>query len=376
MAVGSFVKSQLLEVIECASIAPEIIVYRFPVLNNEIKNGAQLIVREGQVAVFVSNGEIADVFEPGRYKLVTENIPVLTKINSWKHGFESPFKAKVYFVSSIQFMNIKWGTPNPVIMRDNDFGMVRIRAFGSFSFKVSDAGLFMKEIFGAINKFSAENISSYLKSMVVSGFSDLVAETRISALDLAAHYDELGYKSSDKMRNRFEKNGLTLVDLIVENISLPEEVEKMIDKRTNVGVMSGAMDQYAKIQVIDSIKDSANNPGGGGSLSGLGVALGSAGIIGETMRKTFSSPNVNTVNCNHCNAIIARGLKYCPQCGNENKESVKQCPKCSSVVTFNAKFCPDCGTKLFEPENVVVCKGCGKIVDKADNYCPDCGKTI
>lgn len=136
MAVGSFVKSQLLEVIECASIAPEIIVYRFPVLNNEIKNGAQLIVREGQVAVFVSNGEIADVFEPGRYKLVTENIPVLTKINSWKHGFESPFKAEVYFVSSIQFMNIKWGTPNPVIMRDNDFGMVRIRAFGSFSLKL------------------------------------------------------------------------------------------------------------------------------------------------------------------------------------------------------------------------------------------------
>ena len=153
----------LLEIIECPDVSKEIIVYRFPVLDNDIKNGAQLIVREGQVAVLVSEGKVADVFKPGRYKLETKNIPVLTKLNSWAYGFKSPFKAEVYFVSMTQFNNIKWGTPNPITMRDSDFGMVRIRAFGSFSFRVDDPTLFMQEIFGPINKFTEDNISSNLK---------------------------------------------------------------------------------------------------------------------------------------------------------------------------------------------------------------------
>lgn len=373
MAVKSFVRSQLLEVIECPDISPDIIVYRFPVLDNEIKNGAQLIVREGQNAVLVSNGQIADVFPAGRYKLKTENVPVLTKINSWSHGFKSPFKAEVYFVSTTQFTNIKWGTPNPILLRDNDFGMVRIRAFGSFSFRINDASIFMKEIFGAISKFSAENISSYLKAMVVSSFTDMLAETKIAALDLAAYYDELGYESTHRMRNRFNKNGLELVDLVIENISLPEEVEKIVDRKTSVGVIGDSMDEYARMQAIEAMGNVAKKEGASSSVADLGLALGTAGVVGETFKNMYNRPMSNIVNCIHCNALIGRKSSFCPQCGESNKGSTKHCVDCNSVIAFNAKFCPDCGKKLFDNKKANICKNCGKIADDNDKFCSECG---
>jgi len=230
MGIMKFIKSQFIEVIEWTDDSTDTMVYRFPVKDNEIKMGAQLTVRESQVAVFVNEGQIADVFKPGRYQLSTENMPVLTKIKSWKYGFNSPFKAEVYFVNTKQFTNEKWGTPNPIMMRDAEFGMIRLRAFGIFSFRVADPVSFLKEVFGTNKNFDKESISGQLKRSLVSGLADLLGETKVAALDLAMYYDELGEQAKQRIQPRFEGFGLELVSLFIENISLPEEVEKKVLK--------------------------------------------------------------------------------------------------------------------------------------------------
>ncbi len=344
--------SKIIDLIECPDISEEIIVYRFPILNKEIRNGAQLIVKEGQVAVLVSNGQVGDVFLKGKHRLKTANLPVLAKLNAWSRWFKAPFKAEVYFISLTKFTNIKWGTPNPVIMRDDEFGMIRIRAFGNFSFRVEDPALFMQEIFGTINKFTPDDISSYLKTMVVAGFTDMVAETRIAALDLAVNYDKLSSDCASKLSVRFTKNGLKLMSLIIENISIPEVVENVVDKRTMVNV--------ADMNTADSSK----------------TKVGVSKNVGEAMREAYTAHTTPTINCTNCDAVIAKGLRFCPQCGKPNKESTKKCPKCHTVITFNAKFCPDCGTKLYDIENVITCKHCGRILDEYDKFCPDCGRGV
>ncbi|MDP3486639.1 MAG: SPFH domain-containing protein, partial [Bacillota bacterium] len=208
MGIFKFIKSQFIEVIEWTDPTTDTLVYRFPVQGNEIKMGAQLTVRESQAAIFVNEGQIADVFPPGRYQLTTENMPVMTKLRSWKYGFNSPFKAEVYFVNTKQFTNQKWGTANPIMMRDQEFGMLRLRAFGIFSFRVTDPAKFLKELFGTNSTFQTEDIAGQLRGMIISGMTDLVAESKIAALDLAMHYDELGAQARHKMSPRFGEFGL------------------------------------------------------------------------------------------------------------------------------------------------------------------------
>src|SRR2546429_6810608 len=202
--------AQFIEVIEWLDNTGDTMMYRFPVRDQEIKNGAQLIVRESQAAVFVHEGQIADVFGPGRYSVDGGNTPILSKLGAWKHGFNSPIKSEVYFVNTKQFTDLKWGTSNPVMMRDTDFGMVRLRAFGIYSIRVSDPQAFIKEIAGTNAHFVTEDIEGQLKRTLVSGFSDALAESNIAALDLASNYDELGKFTRTKLSDDFRAFGLDL----------------------------------------------------------------------------------------------------------------------------------------------------------------------
>lgn len=278
MGLFDFIKGEVIDVIEWTSDSRSTLVYRFPTKDHAIKMGAQLTVREGQAAVFINEGALADVFSPGRYELETRNLPLMTKLQSWKHGFNSPFKAEVYFVSTTQTTDRKWGTQNPIPMRDPEIGPVRIRAFGSYGFKVSDPAKFIQEVVGTDGHFSVHEIDTQLKSQVVSSFSDALGEAKLPVFDLASQYRELGETMRNSMGEDFESYGLDLTAFIIENISLPPEVEKMMDKRASMGVL-GDMGKYTQFQAAQALEAAANNPGGGAGDAmgmGAGIAMGQA----------------------------------------------------------------------------------------------------
>src|SRR5215813_9507957 len=311
--------SQFIEVIEWLDDSSNTLLYRFPVKDQEIKNGAQLIVRESQVAVFVHEGQIADQFPPGRYTVDGGNTPILSKIGAWKYGFNSPFKAEVYFVNTKQFTDLKWGTPNPVMMRDSDFGMVRLRAFGIYSIRVSDPQEFIKEIAGTNAHFVTEDIEGQLRRTIVGGFSDALGESKIAALDLASNYDELGNFTRTKLTDEFKSYGLELAKFVIENISLPAEVEAAMDRRTSMGVL-GDPGRYAQFQAADAMRDAAQNPSGGagtGAGLGAGFAIGNAmaGSMAEAMKQSQGATTSRGVNCPKCGGANAPGAKFCHECG-------------------------------------------------------------
>jgi membrane protease subunit (stomatin/prohibitin family) len=279
------VGSQFIEIIEWLDDSNDTMVYRFPVYNQEIKMNAQLTVRENQVAVFVNEGKAADVFTPGRYQLTTQNMPILTTLRGWKYGFESPFKAEVYFFNTRTFTDLKWGTQNPVMMRDAEFGMIRMRAFGTYATKISDAKVFFQTIVGTAGLTTTDEILGQLRSTILSRLSDAIAESKIAALDLASHYNELSEFAKKDIAPEFASFGLDLARFFVENISLPEEVEAMIDQRSKLGVLGDKMQQYTQMQAAEAIKVAAANPGG---IAGAGAGLGAGLAIGQAMGGAFS----------------------------------------------------------------------------------------
>ncbi|HET7434022.1 MAG TPA: SPFH domain-containing protein [Thermoanaerobaculia bacterium] len=276
--------SQFIEIIEWLDETNDTLVYRFPVYNQEIKMGAQLVVRENQVALFVNEGEVADVFKPGRYELSTQNIPILTTLRGWKYGFNSPFKAEVYFFNTRMFTDLKWGTANPVMMRDAEFGMIRMRAYGTYAMRISEAKPFFKTVVGTQGLTTTEDILGQLRSTIISNFSDIVAESKIAALDLASSYRELSTLAQKELAPSFAEYGLELSRFVIDNISLPEEVEAAIDQRTKLGVLGDRMQQYTQMQAADSIKVAAANPGG---LAGAGAGLGAGMAIGQAFGSTM-----------------------------------------------------------------------------------------
>jgi membrane protease subunit (stomatin/prohibitin family) len=344
--------SQFIEVIEWLDDSPNTLMYRFPVKDQEIKNGAQLIVRESQAAVFVHEGQIADQFPPGRYTIDGGNTPILSKLGAWKYGFNSPFKAEVYFVNTRQFTDLKWGTPNPIMMRDADFGMVRLRAFGIYSMRVADPQAFIKEIAGTSGRFETEDIEGQLKRTLVSGFSDALGESKIAALDLASNYDELGKFIRVKLNEEFKTFGLELTKFVIENISLPQEVEAAMDKRTSMGVI-GDVGRYAQFQAADAMRDAAQNPGGG---AGTGVGLGAGFALGNAMAGAMSDAMKQSkeggggaaapagVACSQCGHQNAPGAKFCTECGA--KQGTAKCANCQAELSPGAKFCNECGQKV------------------------------
>jgi membrane protease subunit (stomatin/prohibitin family) len=271
MGLRDWVSGQFIDIIEWTEPSQnEILSYRFPRHNNEIKNGAKLVVREGQAAVFVKEGQIADVKTPGMYTLDTKNLPVLSTLLGWKYGFESPFKCEVYFIATRQWTDQKWGTQNPVMVRDPEFGPVRLRAFGTYAFKVSDPATFLRELVATDPSFEAYEVTSQFRNAIVSRFIDALGSAKIPMLDLAGNYERVSKLALEKISPELTKMGITLTQFFVENVSLPPEVEAALDKRTQMGVL-GNLDQYAKLQAADAIRDAAQNPGG---IAGIGAGIG------------------------------------------------------------------------------------------------------
>jgi len=296
MGFFSRLLDEFIDVIEWVDHTQDTLVWKFPRNDNAIKMGAKLTVRESQVAIFMNEGRIADVFEPGMYELSTQNIPIMTTLNSWKYGFNSPFQADVYFISTRQFTNQKWGTKNPVMVRDAEFGPVRLRAFGSFNFKVLDAKTFLTQITATNPNFSVEDINEQLRNTVVARGMDAVAESKIPVLDIAANYNEVGLLITQSIQPDFAELGLNLTKLLVENVSLPPEVEAALDKRSQMGII-GNLGAYAQFQAANAIEKSAENTIGGNlGAAGMGLGVGAAmmGQVGNIFQANQFGPNAKS----------------------------------------------------------------------------------
>jgi membrane protease subunit (stomatin/prohibitin family) len=275
--------AELLDIIEWIDDSNDTMVWRFPRVDNEIKYGAQLVVRQSQSAVFVDRGKIADVFESGQFSLTTKNLSVYTTLMGWKYGFHSPFKAEVYFVNRRNFTNLKWGTKNPVILRDKEFGPVRLRSFGTFVVRVSDSSKFIQEIVGTGGHFTIDGITEQLRNLVVSRFVDMLGESGIQVLDLAANYNELALLLTKKIAPEFLEYGLELSKLLIENISLPIEVEEALDKKSSMGII-GNLDNFVKFQAAQAMESAARNPAGDASAGvGMGMGFAMANQLGKIM---------------------------------------------------------------------------------------------
>lgn len=288
MSLWDRLTSEFIDVIDWTTDDGDTMVWRFERYGNEIKHGAKLTVREGQAAVFVNEGQIADVFPPGLYMLETNNLPILSTLQHWDHGFQSPFKAEIYFVSMKRFVDLKWGTKNPVMLRDAEFGPTRLRAFGTYTMRVGDPSMFLREIVGTDGEFTTDEIEGQLRNIIVSRFSSVIASSQIPVLDLAANYDDLGTFATAKVGEEMREYGLELSKLLVENVSLPPEVEKAMDRRTQMGVI-GDLHKYTQFQTAEAMREAASNEGGGGAAAaGIGAGMGMA--MGNAMGGAMGAP--------------------------------------------------------------------------------------
>jgi membrane protease subunit (stomatin/prohibitin family) len=383
MGIFDAIRTQFIEVIEWLDDTGNTMLYRFPVHDQEIKNGAKLTVRESQAAVFVFQGQIADVFPPGLYTIDGGNTPILSKLGAWKYGFNSPFKAEVYFVNTKQFTDLKWGTMNPIMLRDADFGMVRLRAYGIYAIRVADPRSFVKEIAGTNAHFQTEDIEGQLKRTVVSSFTDAVGEAKIAALDLASNYDELSGVLRPKLNEDFKPFGIELTKFVIENISLPAEVEAALDKRTSMGVI-GDVNRYTQFQAADAMRAAAENPSGG---AGTGAGLGAGFAIGNAMAGAMSnafnqqggqqqqgSSSAASAKCPKCGAANNPSSKFCNECGAQMQvqQQTVPCVKCGAQLQEGAKFCSECGAK----QEAAKCPNCQAEVKPGAKFCNECGTKI
>ena len=276
MGIFDFLKGEFIDVIHWTDDTRDTMVWRFQREGHEIKYGAKLTVREGQAAVFVHEGQLADVFTPGLYMLETNNMPVMTTLQHWDHGFRSPFKSEIYFVNTARFNDLKWGTKNPIMLRDPEFGPTRIRAFGTYTVRVADPALFLREIVGTDGEFTRDEISFQIRNIIVQEFSRAIAGSGIPVLDMAANTADLGKLVAGAISQTVAAYGLSIPELYIENISLPPAVEKALDKRTSIGI-AGDLGKYTQYSAAEAMTEAAANPSGGGGMgAGLGMGLGMA----------------------------------------------------------------------------------------------------
>ena len=284
MAIMDFIKKQFIDVIHWTEDGDGVLAYRYPMQDFEIQTGAQLTVRDSQMAVFVNEGRIADVFGPGRYVLNTQTLPVLTNLMNWDKLFDSPFKSDVYFFSTRLQLDRKWGTPNPITLRDKDFGIVRLRAFGIYAYKLADPTRFYKEVSGTRDRYGVDDLDGQLRNTVIAAMTDLFGDSGVSFVDMASNQDALAQALTWKMKPVFERYGLSLDSFVVQNVSLPEELQKMLDKRISVNMMGG-MHAYTQLQTADAIPLAAQNEGG---MAGIGAGLGAGMTIGQGMAQSMT----------------------------------------------------------------------------------------
>lgn len=288
MALMDFIKKQFIDILEWTEDGDGTLAWRFPMAGNEIQYGASLTVRESQMAVFVNEGKVADVFGPGMYKLTTQTIPVLTYLKNWDKLFQSPFKSDVYFFSTRQQVDQRWGTSQPVTIRDKDFGAVRLRAFGNFSYRLADPKLFHTEISGTRERYTAAELDGQLRALMLQHISDAVASSGIAFLDLAANQVEFASQLKDVTGASFEKIGLKLEAVTVQNVSLPEELQKILDQKIGMGMVGNDMGKFMQYQTAQSIPKFAEGGGGGGGVAGDAMGLGAGVALGQVMAQQLS----------------------------------------------------------------------------------------
>jgi len=350
-----------LSVIEFFDDSGQQIVHRWPETGStDIKWGSQLIVQESQSAVFFRDGRALDTFTPGRYTLSTQNLPVLTKFLSIPFGGTSPFQSEVYFVSMNVFTNLHWGTAEPIVFRDAEFSMVRLRAYGIFSVRVTDAQLFVNKIVGTQNVYTQDSLQDFFRNIIVSRLNNLLGETVKSVLDLPKYYDALDAAAKTRVKDDFAQYGVELIDFLINAITPPDDVQKVIDERTGMGVV-GNMNQYMQYKAARSLEEAAQNPGGSAGAAagiGMGAGLGFAipGMINAAMQQQQSQANpaagaaaagaaTAMIACPNCQAQIPANSKFCPECGKPVAATI-ECPQCHKQNPVGAKFCANCGTKL------------------------------
>ncbi len=371
-----FLKKNMLKVVEWVDNTPGMLVHKFESSDRyAIMKGSELIVRPAQAAIFVYRGAIEDVFTEGHWKLDEGATPLLTQAANWKYVWENPKQIDVYFVNLKQFTGLKWGTTNPVMLPDKDFGMIRVMGHGEFAFHVCNPQLFMREYFGTLKSCTTEQIKDYLKSIILMELTDLMGECEIPALQLAANYRELGDTTRDKACEKFGKIGLAVDEVLIKNLKLPESVEKAMDQRTALGVIGDKMGAYAQYESVQAMRDAAKNPGAGGAFAAMGVGLGAGARVGAGFAAGIdaaTAPAKKTEKCSKCGAAMAEGAKFCPECGEKNLGVGKtSCVKCGAAVDSNAKFCPDCGAAM-----TAVCPKCGASLKTKAKFCPECGAKI
>jgi membrane protease subunit (stomatin/prohibitin family) len=290
MGLFEKLRGEFVDIIEWVDDSRQTLVWRFPRYHNQIKHGAQLIVRPGQMAIFVNQGRVADVFEPGQYALTTQNLPVLSTLMGWKYGFDSPFKCEVYFCSTRQVTDLKWGTPNPIMLRDPDFGPIRLRAFGTYSLKCADPKILLKELVGTDGVVVTDELETLLRSVIATAFTEMLGKSQLAALDLAKSYQSL----SEQLRKEFlsridDEYGLDCPQLAIVNVSFPEEVEKALDARTSMGVL-GDLGRFQQYQLGKSLPEIGKAGGGAGDAMGMGMGFAMAQQMARGMNSTMVAP--------------------------------------------------------------------------------------
>ena len=285
MALWDKLMGELVDIVEWLDDSNDTLAYRFERYQNEIKYGAKLVVREGQVAVFINEGQLADVFRPGTHTLTTQNLPILATLKGWKYGFNSPFKAEVYFCSTRKFTDLKWGTPGPAMMRDADLGMVRATAFGIYAIRVKDAGIFVKDLVGTDGRFTTDEIQENLRGKIGLRIKEVMPELGIPVIELEAKVTEMGTRLRERLGPEFEGMGIELVEVQVQDVGLPEEVDRAIDKRGAMAAI-GNLQAYTQYEAASSIRDAANNPGG---VAGAAVGLGAGVAMGAQMMNAMGA---------------------------------------------------------------------------------------
>ena len=346
MGFLDFVKKQFIDIIQWTEDGDEVLAWRFPMRDMEIQQGAQLTVRETQAALFVHQGQAADLFGPGQHTIKTQNLPLLTDLQHWDKLFESPFKSDVYFFSLRLRINQKWGTSNPITIRDKDFGAVRMRAFGIYTFRIASPKVFYSKVSGTRDTYTVGDLEGQLRNSIVATLTDHFAESGIPFLDMAANQVELSAAVADKVRPMFGDLGLALEAFQVQNISLPDELQKRLDERIGMGVV-GDMSRYTQFQTAQSIPTAAGNEGGG---AGAGMGLGAGIAMGQAMGQAMSqaaqgggaaaAPKAATAGCVKCGKPIAPGARFCAECGAAQAAT---CPRCQARLDKPSKFCPECG---------------------------------
>ena len=361
--------AQTLEVLEHHDPTGQEIVYRFPQSGSaEIKLGAQLVVHEAQEAVLYRDGKALDVFGPGRHTLSTQNIPLLTKLLSLPFGGTSPFRVAVVFVNKRTFLDQKWGTREPVVFRDSELGMVRLRAFGNYAYRIADSQLFVNTVVGSQGLFDTDRLKDFYRDVIVSRLNDLLGETLKTIFDLPRYYDEIGAAAKARLSEDFSKYGVDLTDFYVNSITPPDEVQEKMDERAAMGAV-GDMNTYMRFKAAQAIQDAAQGGGGGeggAASAGMGLGLGAGfgammpGMISNAMQQAGQGgqpqPGAAAAGggaaaagggfCPDCGTRIPEGAKFCPGCGKP--QAASGCPGCGQPVPEGAKFCPNCGTKQGE----------------------------